>query len=296
FWEGISLSNVGKSILSVFGALWLIVEILDYFNQPTVSDLLKNSWWVFLIAGLTTIVYRHRPRTYFPFEVRNRDVKLSIRIGDIFKSEGSIVVPVNHKLDVDNKGIVSQSSSILKHFIDFKYDKQHQHLTTDIKAELEDHQNWYSKFVIDTENETYKIGTVVPVFKDEQYFYLLCNSTLNRQNRSKCTEEDLRNSLNELWAYLEINGNKDTLTLPVIGTGRGRLNLTRVEVIKEIALSFLASLNSGSHIEELCIVIHPNDLRKYTLDINELTEFLRLHCSNTNYKVNQSNPTGVPLN
>ena len=72
-------------------------------------------------------------------------------------------------------------------------------------------------------------------------------------------------------------------------------NLTRTEVIKETVLSFLVSLSSGSYIEELCIIIHPYDMKKYKIDLVELLDFIRLHCINTNYIVNQRNPKGIGL-
>lgn len=79
---------------------------------------------------------------------------------------------------------------------------------------------------------------------------------LNEQNRSKSTEDDLRNSLVELWAYLSHCGSKDNLVIPIIGTGRGRIPMTREEVIKEIVLSFLSSLGIESYCEQLTICIH----------------------------------------
>lgn len=98
---------------------------------------------------------------------------------------------------------------------------------------------------------TYKIGTVVPIYRDEKQYYLLCSSTLNGQNRSKSTEDDLRSSLIELWAFLSHCGSKDNLVIPIIGTGRGRIQMTREEVIKEIVLSFLSSLDIESYCEQL---------------------------------------------
>jgi hypothetical protein len=297
FFKGIKIYDVLKSILSVFGALWGVIEMLAFFGQPEVGDFLKSIWWLFLATGIIVIIYHHRHKMYFPFEVEKRDVKISIRIADILNATGSKVIPINHKFDADNNGIVAQSSSLLKYFIQDRYKGQHQHLETDIKNSIVDDDTWYNNFKIENSIDQYKIGTVVPIFKDEQHYYLLASSTLNDQNRSKCTEENLRTSLNELWTYLDIKGNKDHLLIPIIGTGRGRISLTRTEVIKETVLSFLASLSStsGSYIEELSIVIHPRDIKKYKIDIVELIDFIRLHCNNTNYTVSNGQPNGVGI-
>jgi len=55
----------------------------------------------------------------------------------------------------------------------------------------------------------------------------LVNSTLNESNRSVVTEEGLEASLCELWTYLSKNAGKENFVIPILGTGRGRINMTR---------------------------------------------------------------------
>ena len=92
----------------------------------------------------------------------------------------------------------------------------------------------------------YKIGSVVPVTVGSKQIYLLANSTLNPSNRSSSTDDDLRNSLGELWVYIASSGAKDTLSIPILGTGMGRLKTSREKVIKEITIIDL-SRNFGHH-------------------------------------------------
>ncbi|MBK8876448.1 MAG: hypothetical protein KBH11_02940 [Bacteroidia bacterium] len=282
-WQGLSLLKVSRSIFSVFGVLWLIVEVLAFFNKQEFADGLKSIWWLFLLTGIILIIYQNWPKHLFSFKVNNRDVSISIQIGDIFKNNGALIVPVNNRLDVDNNGTTAKSSSILKFFIAKIYKSVHTHLATDIEQKLQDSKDWYSNFKIRGNPNEYKIGTVVPIFREEKQFYLLCNATLNEQFRSKCSPDDLRNSLIELWAFLTHCGSKDNLIIPIIGTGRGRITLTREEVIKEIVLSFLASLSSENFCEQLTICIHPYDLKKYNMNISNITDFVRLHCLNANF-------------
>jgi Thoeris protein ThsA, Macro domain len=295
FWERLSLKRFGKSILSIFGAIWLIIEILAFFGQQTWSDNIRSIWWIITIAGLALIIYKNWPRTLYSYKVQNRDVSISIKIGDIFRVKGALIVPINNRLDCDNNGIVRISNSILKCFIQNIYNKTAAHLDTDITQQIEDNSDWYDKFLIDKESNEYKIGTVVPIFRDEKQYYLLCSSTLNERGRSRTTVDDLRTSLNELWAYLTHSGSKDNLAIPIVGTGRGRIPLKRDEVIKEIVLSFLVSLSQESYCDQLTIVIHPNDLKKFKIDLNELLDFIRLQCNNTGYLKGNETPTGTGL-
>lgn len=294
-WEQLDLKSFGKSVLSVFGALWLTIEILDYFGQEEWSSQIKSIWWLFLIVAVIIIIYRNRPISFFTFKVENRDVSVSLKIGDVFKIDGSLIVPINNRLDCENNGIVKKSSSILRFYIDKVYNNTPAHLNTDICQHLEDNNEWYAKFLESQSPDTYKIGTVVPIFRNEKQYYLLCSSSLNEQGRSKTTVEDLRVSLNELWAYLTHSGSKDNLVVPIIGTGRGRIPLKREEVIKEIVLSFLVSLSQESYCDQLTICIHPHDLKKHNIKIDEILDFIKLHCKNTGYLKGNENPSGTEI-
>ncbi len=292
FWKGLRFLKVGQSILTVFGALWLVVEILTFFNKVEFSNELKELWWLFLIIGLIIITYNNWPKLIFNYKVKNRDVSISIRIADIFSVKGALIIPINNRLDCDNQGIIQRSNSILRFFIQKIYNNIHSHLQTDIGQHIEDNADWYSSFSNVPNQGAYKIGTVVPIYRDEKQYYMLCSSTLNQQNRSKTTEDDLRNSLNELWEYLIHNGSKDNLILPIIGTGRGRITLTREEVIKETVLSFLVSLSTDSYCEQLTICIHPKDIKTNKMDMDEILAFTKRHCNNTNYASNINRPEG----
>lgn len=295
FFNRLNYLNVGQSILSVFGALWLIVEILSFFGKDELSNNIKALWWVFLIIGIIFIIYYNRPITFYKYKVHNRDVSISIQIGDIFKKDAALIIPINSKLDCINNGVVQRSNSILRFFIDKYYNKTASHLKSDIENQLEEENDWYSNYLSDEEQKIYKIGTVLPIYRNEKQFYLLASSNLNEQGRSKTTSDDLRKALIELWSYLTIKGSKDNLIMPIIGTGRGRISLTREEVIKEIVLSFLASLSQDSYCEQLIISIHPTDLKEYNIKLDELLDFIKLNCNNTSYIQSNDIRTGTGI-
>jgi hypothetical protein len=295
FWQRLRAKEVFKSILSVFGAIWLLIEILAFFNQESVSQEIKSFWWFLLILGLIIIIYRNWPKSLYTYDVLHRDVSISIKIGDIFAIDGALIIPINNRLDCENNGIIQRSSSILNFFIRKKYNGKYKKLQKDINESLSEDKSWYSNYVINKKPPEYKIGTVVPIFKDEKQYYFTCSSSLNSQNRSKTTEDDLRLSLTELWSYLTHSGSKDNLVIPILGTGRGRITMTREEVIKEIVLSFLVSLSADNYCEQLTICIHPKDLKKYNIKLQEILDFINLQCNNTNYKSNNISPDGTAI-
>lgn len=295
FWNRLDLKRFGKSILSVFGSLWLVVEILVFFRQRDWAENIKSIWWVFLIVGLVIIIYRNWPKSLFTFKVHNRDVSVSVKIGDIFKLEGALIIPINNHLDCDNNGVIKKSSSILRYFIDNVYNNVSAHLNTDIQQELEENAGWYNQFIEGESPITYKVGTVVPIFRSEKQYYMLCSAILNEKGRSKTTLDNLRISLNGLWAFLTHSGSKDNLIIPIVGTGRGRIPLKRDSVIKEIVLSFLVSLSQDSYCDQLTICIHPNDLKENNMNLDDLLDFIKLQCKNTGYLKGNENPMGTAI-
>lgn len=72
-WQGISFFKVGKSIFSVFGVLWLVVEILAFFNKQDFANNLKSLWWVFLILGVILVIYQNWPKNFYTYKVNNRN-------------------------------------------------------------------------------------------------------------------------------------------------------------------------------------------------------------------------------
>jgi Thoeris protein ThsA, Macro domain len=291
-WNRLSWMGAGEALLVAFGTLWLIVEILVFFNEQAFAEKIRSVWWLFTLLGVAYAIIKNWPKSSYSFEVKNRDASIAINISDIFELDGAKIVPINNRLDTSLKGAVERSSSILNFFINKVYSKNNQHLGTDISNQLEDNSEFYDSLVINNDPKEYKIGTVVPIFQDEKQYYLLCNASLNQQGRSKCSPDDLRNSLVELWAYLIHSGSKEHLIIPVLGTGRGRITMTREEVIKEIVLSFLVSLSNDNYCDKLTICIHPEDMKKYKLNIDGIVDFVRLNCDNANFAQNAGQPAG----
>ena len=95
-----------------------------------------------------------------------------------------------------------------------------------------------------------------------------------------------RLSLNELWVYLSESASKEDFIIPLIGTGNGRLEMSREEVFKEIVLSFITSLSSKNYADSLTICIHPTDLKRHDLDLVELAAFTNAKVTFQEYKFN----------
>jgi len=291
-WNRLSWFSAGEALLVAFGTLWLIIEVLVFFNESAFANRIRSIWWLFILLGLVYTILKNWPKSSYSFNVKNRDASIAITIADIFELEGAKIITINNRLDTALNGIVAQSNSILSFFIKKVYSKNDQHLATDIRNKLEDNTDYYTSLVIKDNPKEYKIGTVVPIFQNEKQYYLLCNASVNQHGRSKSSPDDLRNSLVELWAYLIHSGGKEHLIIPILGTGRGRITMTREEVVKEIVLSFLVSLSNDNYCDKLTVCIHPDDVKKYNLKIDRIVDFVRLHCDNANFAQNVGQQIG----
>lgn len=258
-----------QDVLSVFGALWLLLEILSFFQIEEVVKQLKTFWWLFGIIGTLITIYRSLPKLRYSYKVKNSDVSINLVVGNILELEGSIFVPMNNKFDFDNSGLVMGSNSIIQQFINRNYNGDFEELSQIVKEKLEN-----SRFRNESQNPEYDLGTVVPINSGDKIYYIVSTSRLNESGRSKTTHEDLIEGLNSFWEYLLINGLNDDLVLPLIGTGRGRIKIPRRNIIKEIVDSFVNCENIN-FCNSLTICIYPKDLKTYIFYFDELTNYIR---------------------
>ncbi|CAF4885898.1 unnamed protein product [Rotaria sp. Silwood1] len=185
------------------------------------------------------------------------------------KLRESIIIPINNKFKVNPGGHLGTSPSMLAQFVRDFYDNKPDNLQYEIDKELQLEK--YSDIKISS--DTYKIGSVICLKAKGRQFYLLANAVLNVQHRSQVTKELLEQSLNELWIFLSEHAGKEKFILPVLGTGRGRITMTREEVIKEIVLSFIASCSEKNYADKLIISIHPKDITEHGLNLGEIVKW-----------------------
>jgi hypothetical protein len=257
------------------GLFWLVVEISSYSTDGDVDRYLKSISLFSCVAALIFIftAIKNAPKTTFSYKLRDKDNFIEVKVGDAFSNGGSLVIPFNNYFDVSLGGNVKKANSLQNQLIKKFYSDKEEHLETDISKK------------IDLEMVPFEIGTVVEVEQKEKMFYLLVNSTKKPNNRVESTTDDFLLSLSKLWTYIALeSGRNSIITIPLISTAHGRItNINRQTAIKEIIESYIESSKLLNIADKLIISIHPNDLKKGEIDLDEIDDFLRFSCSH--YKI-----------
>ena len=252
---------VVSEFLHVFGLLWLVVEATSFFATPEAAEKAKSYWWVFLIIGIVLSVYRLIPKKRFSFKLDNKDITIELVSGDLFKEKGPIIVGSNTAF-ITTPEVISPKS--IQGLFTSKYFSNHQAIKDQIQGQIND--------------ETQNYGKTVTVRANNRIGYFCAIAEVNEHGVAKSNIENIRISLAELWNYLGTNGEKDYINTPILGSGFSRVSESREELFQEIVKSFIASTSEHSFCDGLRIIIHPEDIKKNNIDLEELAKYLEYSC------------------
>lgn len=246
-----------ETTISLFSFFKIIPEHISYSIKL-----------IFLpLVVITICSLKNKPKTSFQYKLRNKDTCIEIIVGDAFTNPGALIVPINNQLDVSLNGNVKKSNSIQSQLITKYYDHKDSHLKDDILKKV-------------SQSSEYDIGTVVEIEQKNKKFYLLVNSIKKENNRVESNIDNFITSLNKMWDYLAHEASKESaITVPLVNTGNGRVSsLNRMIAVKQIINSFILTAKYKIICEKLIISIHPSDLDKGQINLDELNEFLRYSC------------------
>jgi len=279
--KNFGLKYFSKKFLEILGAFSLVLNLLfllnlldeNYFNKLEWKGFFLLIFPIIILSIFFTII--EFSKTQYTFKFKNLDSSIEIEINDFFNIDGNKIIPMNSSFDTNLKRIIESPNSIQYYFQNNYY------------PDLTCFDNFIEKSIVENniqeiDNNTnkegkskiYSIGTVVPV-KDnnKKYnFYLLAHSNVNNDGTIESKTDYIDESLLKLWDYLSEQGTYNNYVIPLIGTGRCRLTVTRNEVIKKIIETFIVGVSSKKFTEKLIICIHPDDLKK--IDLENILEFL----------------------
>lgn len=97
---------------------------------------------------------------------------------------------------------------------------------------------------------------------------------INEHGNASSSLQMIDDALNGLWHYMSEKGELGDIIIPILGTGRGRLPISRKRMIERIALSFVSKSRNKIFARKLTIVVYHGDAKNFSLNIFDIKDFL----------------------
>lgn len=263
------------SVLAFLGTIVTINEIFELFK----IDIPKVIFIISLILGMLVITIINKPKKEYVFNIKDRDIKIILKVGDILKEKFSIVVPTNTTFDTKTENDFISIHSVQGQVQDKYFKNNSRTLDNLMEKELENRPFIELADRKNSKNKKYEIGTTVEINQNGKRFYFLADSDINSKGQTiNPSTMNITDALSRLWQYIGEFGHVEPIAIPIIGTGRMGIVSSREEIFKNIIFSFVANNTTKKIATELIVYIRKEDIKKYNMDINELIEYMKYTC------------------
>lgn len=262
-----------KTFIAVVGGIWTIVDVLDSYQ---VWDKTRFPFWsviLLMFFGILVVVITRRPVKKITYKHPGQDLTVEVRIDDLFNVSGQKVISTNTTFDTDTANGIISIKSLQGQFTQKFYQQN--------IAELDEKLNRGLEGIAFTEttkeagkSRRFDFGTTVKLREGDQFFYWLAMSDLNYNNNARTTISNVQKALDGLWDFISLKGEKLDTAIPAIGSGLGRLTISRKKLIAIIAHSFIVASEDNIFSNKLVIVVHPADVEKSGLNLFEVKDLL----------------------
>jgi hypothetical protein len=274
FWRYALLSTEALTkLLATVGALYLFMEILDFLGIYTKAQ--YSSYAIFPMIGFAIlyVVVTRRPITRVSYKVPGKDYVVEVRIGDIFVGTNDVIVSTNTTFDTSMaNGLIATDSlqgQVATRFFQSNTDEIDRQLEADLSK-----ANGTTRTDAPGKNVEYPIGTVARVEGHGRTFYFVAMSRLNAQGTASATLREVEDALSSLWAFILMHGELKNLSVPLMGTGRGRTGYPRKKMSERIAQSFSEGSKDQVFSNRLSIVIRPEDAESFGVNLYQIRDYL----------------------
>lgn len=259
---------------AIIGGCYSAYEILVTLF-PSQNDIFEDFLKISLIISFLIGIFVNIPKKRFRYQLKNKDVGITLCIGNLFKEKGAMIIPTNTTFDTKMEEEFISPKSIQGQYQCKYYPNNLRTLDNLIEIELTEEK--YEKLKRKgSKSKKYPIGTAIKLNNNGKRFYFLAIADVNSNGKPNANFENIQVSLEKLWECILRRGNMEPIVMPIIGTGRTGLNVSRQKIIKEIIFSFIAHTNEKKISDELIICIHPQDISN--IDLEELKEYLDYIC------------------
>ncbi len=223
--------------------------------------------------ALIYVVITRRPVKRVSYKLPNKDYVVEVRIGDVFGGSNDVIVSTNTTFDTSMAdGLIATDSLQGQVAIQF-----FQSNTDEIDRQLERELANASAQQRDDapgKKREYPIGTVARVRSHGRTFYFVAMSRLSANGTASSTLRDVEDALESLWKFIVSHGELRDLSIPLMGTGRGRTGYPRKKMVERIAQSFADGSKERIFSNRLSIVVRPEDAENFGVNLYEIRDYL----------------------
>jgi hypothetical protein len=264
YWRYIFSQGGLKSILAIFGLIWLIIESLDFFNVYTRDKYGSYAYFIFIAISILISILIRRPIKSISIPFSQYDFCVQVCITDLFKVQGAAMISSNTIFEADVAGGKISVDSLQGQFTAKYYTGNQSELIMDISEELKSVGS----------SPPYPMGTTIQIHTHGKTFYLTAMAELGDSGNASSTITDIKNALDGLWDFVRTSGELQELAVPVVGTGRGRLKISRKKMVALIAESFVKASIKDKFTDKLVITIRPEDAENFGINLYEIKDHL----------------------
>ncbi|MCU6178677.1 macro domain-containing protein [Enterobacter roggenkampii] len=275
YWKYALFSSAGLArLLAVTGAIYLLLEMLDFFSMYTKNKYSAYSFFVVIIFSTIVTVLSRRPASKVTYRIPKKDFGYEVVIDDLLNSPAeNIVISTNTTFDTNiANGLISPDSLQGKFTAKFFAGN-----TTELDKRIEDSLRDIN-FKVHPQGKgkkaRYPIGTVAKISSHGKTFYLSAMSELNSEGTAKSTPKMIDEALESLWEFIATKGELGDIAIALIGTGRGRVSLSRKKIAEKIAQSFADASQDKTFSNKLTIVVYPGDAERFGVNLFEIKDYL----------------------
>ncbi|MBI5007265.1 MAG: hypothetical protein HZB95_09085 [Nitrosomonadales bacterium] len=278
YWIKVLLSDkkFWISSIGIWGVVWSIAEgALFSLQLANIAPNKTLGYFILILLAFALLI-----GAIFNWPLRTREQKIEsngvvmkLKFGDFWKETGQKIVSATRCFNTTVDDVVIHSSTLHGTFIKRNFTNNHE-AKIRIDAEL-GRANGITQ-------GNYEQGKTIKIQGTRDNVFLVGLTTLDVNNKASVTPEDFFIALSTMWMTIKEKNDGQAIICPLMGTGRGRLNLNSTAVFCELLNSALIALKSGYLTPELVFIVHPYDVQSKKVSIEELEHSFLTLCSYEN--------------
>lgn len=266
------LRKFGINFFVSVGVISGVIQVIT-FSYTTLPSYGWKGWVSVVVISVIIGIFRAWPKTSFSESFTNPDVKIGVKVGNIFDQSGHLVIGFSDTFDTEIGDVISKDS-MQGQFLVSMYENNQSRLDTDLDALLKNEEAAEDNEKVRGKNKRYNIGTVLALAGLNRKFFCCAYSRMGNDLKATSDINNLWISLQNLWNKIRVEGEQKTVFMPVLGTNLARVpGISFMLPINLILLSFIINSRVEPISKELVLVIRKEDSEK--VNLLEIQDFLK---------------------